>query len=361
ASDALPEYSYQVTWSTIPGSIPGQLAGAVYPSAPADSSLDWMRIQKLSIGTTMDLYGGVVSVGVTYYNNLCKDLLVPRTLPSTTGFSTELSNWAASVRNTGWEIFFAKQARKGERSTWTSMLTLTFPRDRLTSFYDLDNSYYKNRFLLHQPLEIVKLYLFTGVNEKTGLYTFKDLDGDGSVTEADRVIRRPGISMYGGWTNNVQIGPWQLDATLEFMIQTGFDYLREIFLNSPPGSLGTDLFSNVPTRLLDRWQKPGDHASFQRLTTQEGSDAGQALQMFINSTGMLHDASFLRLRQLTLSYNLPTRWLHKMKLNMEGKVYLQMQNLVTVTSYPEVDPMLQSGLVCPLVKSIAIGIQMHLK
>jgi len=359
-SDAIPDYSYQPVWSAMQGNIPTQLAGAIYPSAPADSSLTWRRIQKLSVGTTLDLYGGLISIGVVYYHHLCKDQLVPYVLPSTTGFSTELRNRDAVLRNTGWEISLAKLARKNSKLKWMSSLSFTMPQEKLVRFQGLENSYYKNTFMIGQPLEAVKLYQYMGVNNTTGYFSFKDFNGDGKYTDSDRqVIRKPGIRMYGGWTNKLQLGQWQLEATLEFMLQTGYDYLRDIFVLNPPGSLGSDLFSNMSTRLLDRWRKQGDHAAFEKLTTLPDSEAAMRMQLYLNSTGILRDASFLRMKLLTLSYTLPPNWLHKMKLKANAKVYLQAQNLFTLTPYPEVDPMLQSGLVCPLVKSISVGFQMQ--
>ncbi len=348
-SDAVDDYAAMPVWSSIPGASPAQMAGAIYPSSPANPSLTWAYIKRSSAGTTLDLFNQQATLGLTFYRQKADNLAVPYQLPMTTGFSTELRSSASSILNWGWEVSLEKQALEVNKLRWVSKMVLTFPRNKLASLEKIEGSQYANNLIVGQPLGYMHLYKYTGVDPLTGLYTFKN---------GKDAVGGPSIRMYGSWNNYIQFKNWEVNVLLEAVAQTGIDYQRELFNNNPPGIYDPTLFNNQTTKVLDRWQKPGDRARYQRFTTLPGSDAAQLVSMFTSSTGILENASFLRVRALTLSYDLGD-WLKKM--NMGGKIYLQGQNIFTLTPYADVDPALQSALVYPLVKSYSMGLILNVK
>jgi len=360
-SDAIGDYLHQVRWSTFGGSMPTQLRGAIFPSAPANSSLYWERITKTSIGTTIGLLKERLNIGAVYYTQKATDLPVPYTLPSTTGFNTEYRTWPATIMNWGWELNMEKEALDSSQLKWISRLSINIPRNRLQSYYKIEESQYATTRIVGQPLEAVRLYKSTGVDAQSGVFGIKDYNGDKKYDTADmKAIGTPIVKMYGSWINTLQTKKWRLYIVLEGVIQTGIDYQRDLYNLNPPGFPGLGSFNNETRKVLNRWQKPGDHAKYQRFTTSPHTAAGQMIPLYTNSTGILENASFLRLRTLTLSYDV-TSWLQKIRSSLSGQIYIQGQNLLTLTPYADVDPAIQSALICPLVKSYGAGIKLNIK
>ena len=360
-SDAIPDYGYQPGWQSVTIDLPSQLAGAIYPTAPANPSLSWQRFEKSSVGATLGFFKDQLILDVVYYRNYAKQLMVRYNLSLTAGFSYEYRNWPAVIRNDGLELSFTKRAKETSRVKWMSVVNLTIPRSTLVAYPKIEESPYAKTLIVGQSMSTVWLFKYTGVNPQTGTYTFQDFDGDGKYTDADKkAVGKPGIRMYGNWTNSVQKGPWQMTVLLQGIVQTGVDYQRDIFYANAPGMFSPGFFSNQTTKVLDHWQKPGDRGRYQKFSTMGTSDAGKLIPFYINSTGILENASFLSLRFVTLSYDLPAKLLSRLHLKKSCRIYIQGQNLYTLTPYEDVDPSLQSGLICPLPKSIGAGILVNL-
>jgi hypothetical protein len=137
----------------------------------------------------------------------------------------------------------------------------------------------------------------------------------------------------------------------QFVKQKGYSILQSV--TSAPGSA-----FNIPTSLYNsRWQRPGDRAAkIQILTNGDNIDAVGAYNSFINSDGWFGDASFVRLKNFSLSYQLPGSWRNKVHMQ-SANVYLQCQNLFTVTHYEGLDPE-SGGLSLPPFRMITVGLQL---
>src|SRR5690606_10607174 len=131
----------------------------------------------------------------------------------------------------------------------------------------------------------------------------------------------------GGFQNSFSYKGLQLDVFFQFVRQTARNYLN-YFGN--PGS-----FANQPAIVLNRWQQSGDQTHIQQYT-----QTGSARAAYLNvqrSDYLIGDASFVRLKNVSLSYTFPPSLLKKLKL-ANLRVYLQGQNLLTFTDYEGLDP-----------------------
>jgi len=162
----------------------------------------------------------------------------------------------------------------------------------------------------------------------------------------------------GGFGNTLTYGGFSLTAFFHFARKTGRSWLYGIYSSVTPGSM-----FNLPSMALDHWRQPGDHAPMQRLTTGYagglGSTATRAASNFDTSDGAYSDASFIRLQNLSLSYNFPAGYLKKAGLK-GASVYVNAQNLLTITSYKGADPE-TPGFVygIPLQRIIAGGLSLN--
>ena len=140
---------------------------------------------------------------------------------------------------------------------------------------------------------------------------------------------------------------------IEFRKQKGVNYLRQI--NYYPAGLAR----NQPGEMPDRWQYPGHLSDMQRLTVLENSPAALTSYLFTLSGASYSNASYIRFRNLFFSYSF-----QKDKLKRTGlrqlKVYLQMQNIFTLTSFKQSDPEIQSFYSYSLPRTVIAGLQLQL-
>jgi hypothetical protein len=246
---------------------------------------------------------------------------------------------------------------RSKHFSWKSQLNLTRSRNALVAFPGLALSPYAQTYVIGQPIDIHKVFASTGVDPTTGVYGFKDAKGDPTFTPAYAADKTTLVNtdprFYGGFQNSFTYKGFQLDILFQFVKQNGLNPMFQPF--TPPGYTGT----NRPQALLDRWQTPGDLKPYQKYTEAYGSAAWNAYSYAQQSTLYYTDASFIRLKNLALSWDLPHDWL--IKLHIQGiRLYLHGQNLLTFTKYKGIDPETQSLTSLPPLRVVVGGIQVTL-
>ena len=329
--------TYHIT-STIYNGISG-----LRPSRLYNPNFGWEENNKLEGAFELGFLDNGIRLNLTHYRNRSSSQLVGLPLPGTTGFTSILTNLPATVQNTGWELEL-QTVNFDKKFHWSTSLNLTIPRNKLIAFPGLDGSTYRNRLVIGEPLNIQKVYNLTGVNPETGLYEFTDVNGDGIISSVEDRQTLVDLSpkYYGGVGNSLSIKGWQLDFLFQFAKQNGpISFGR-------PGAM-----SNQPTFILGRWQKAGDLSEFQRYTTGGDPNASISYYNFDNSNGAFMDASYIRLKNLALSYSLPAPQIGL----TSTRVFLLAQNLFTFTKYRGLDPENQSTFNLPPLKMITAGIE----
>src|SRR5690606_32902664 len=142
--------------------------------------------------------------------------LVGYQLPYTTGFPSILANYPATVQNTGLEVLVGVSPIRRKNFSWTSSLNLTFPRNKLLEFPDIEMSSYST-LIVGEPVDLRRGYRLENVDLETGHYQFRDFDGDGQLRYPqdaplfDRVVR-----FYGGIDNTLRFGGLTLSFFIHF-------------------------------------------------------------------------------------------------------------------------------------------------
>jgi hypothetical protein len=225
-------------------------------------------------------------------------------------------------------------------------------RNKLLSYPDLASSSDKYSYSIGAPLRAYFGYGFKGVDAATGVYVFEDLDGNGLINSAD--LQPAGAltqNYFGGWSNKWSWRSVEVSCLFQFVRQKGQNYLAT--LPAAPGML-----SNQPGLVADRWTRPGSRTDLQKYTATAGTDAAKAFDLYRSSSALVDDASFIRLRNVSLSYRLPAAWLQKARLPA-ARIYVEGQNLLTFTGYKGADPETQSLFVLPPLRMLAAGIQLN--
>jgi len=352
-NDQISDYQYLSTYSSN-GQIYQGLSG-IYPTIMPNPYYAWEKVSKLEGGLELGFIKDRILLSLSYYHNRTGNQLVGYPLPLVTGFTTVQANLPAIIQNTGFEFTLISSIIKSKDFTWRSSLNLSIPRNKLVAYPGIENSPYKTTYAIGYSLFSKYAYHYTGVDPQTGLFTFSSKSGGtpSSPQNRDLVISKPVTQIYyGGLQNSFSYKGFQLDVLFQFVKQNGYNFLNA-FANAGAGVFN----QNIPTFLLDgRWQKTGDIAKYQRLTQGGSSQARQALNFIKRSDGTISDASFVRLKNIALSWQLPGLWQKKVHLQ-NARIFMQCQNLLTITRYPGMDPETMGGLAQPPQRTITAGLQ----
>jgi hypothetical protein len=118
------------------------------------------------------------------------------------------------------------------------------------------------------------------------------------------------------------------------------------------------MLGNAPVEWLHRWQHPGDHSALEKVTAATTTLADTLMGYYISSDAKVIDASYLRLKSVSFSYQLSSSWLKRLSLT-EGKVYIKGENLFTYSHFPVGDPETQDPRVLPPVKTVTVGVTVN--
>lgn len=335
-------YTYTYLGSTV--FYPEQLYNPVY---------GWEKVRKLEASLEFGMWENRLLGTMNYYHNTTSNQLVNYPLPAMTGFGSIVKNIPAVIRNTGIEIELQGRLLQGKRISWSSSLNLTIPRNKLVSFQNLSMSSYANRYVIGEPLNIVKKYKWTGVNPATGNHQFEDFNRDGQITvSADQQqVVFTGQRFFGGMQHNINYGRWELSLLLSFARTPSAS--NHLYVFSRPG-----LVMNQPVSVLKRWQKPGDITDVQRFANTSGG-SNTAFSNYRQSDAAYSDASFIRLKNAVISYSViaPKR---QHPFLSQFQLFLKANNLFTISRYTGVDPETLS-IFMPPIRLVTAGFQVTLK
>ncbi len=332
-SDQIGDYQYLDTYSSTTN--PYQGGKGILPTRLYNPDFGWEDNAKLEFGLDLGFFHDRLSVSSSYFSNRSSNQLVGLTLPLITGFNSVQSNLPATIRNTGVEVVITSSNVRTSNLSWTTDFNVSILRNKLVEYPNIDASSYANTYKVGEPLTIQKKYVATGVDPQTGIYTFVDTDNNGSLNSITdtQFNKSKQVDFFGGIQNTVTYKGFELQFFIQFVKQTGFNYMMTVF--QAPGAR-----SNQPTLVMDRWQKPGDVTDIQRFTqTAPALTAYSNARIFGDNT--LTDASFIRLQNASLTWTMPQRWSGKIK-TQKVRLFVRGQNLLTITNYVGSDPETQN-------------------
>ncbi|HMC85402.1 MAG TPA: TonB-dependent receptor, partial [Chitinophagaceae bacterium] len=350
-NDQIADYGYLDTYTPAP--FPYQGNAAVYPTGLFNADYGWETNKKLEAGLELGLFHDRLLFSLDYYNNRSSNQLVGLPLAPTTGFNIVQFNLPATVQNTGLEMEIESSIIRTKHFTWSSEFTITIPRNKLLSYPNLEGSPYARIYEVGKSLFIQRKLHVEGVDSKTGLYDIQDVNGNGNsfdIPDDLQSLKQVSQQYYGGLNNNLHFKNWDVSMFIQFVKQTGFNYLYGgVF--AMPGTLG-----NQPSLVLNNWKAPGDIAGSQVLSQSYGSLAYQSYSTVdVYGDNVIGDASYVRLKNLSVSYSLPAKWFQKLK-SIQCRVFIKGQNLLTFTNYQGLDPENNGANRLPPLKTTVAGL-----
>ena len=335
-NDQIGDYQFLDTYVSSGNTYNGTIG--LQPIRLFNPEFGWETNKKFEAALETGFFQDRIFLTSAYYNNRSTNQLVGIPLPGTTGFQTLQGNLDATVQNTGVEFTLSTKNISRNDFSWTTNFNISFNRNKLLSYPGLETSPYANTYVVGQSVNIVKLYHYTGFNPLTNLYEFEDVNGDGQITSlADRqTIANLSPKYFGGLQNNFRYKNLQLDFLFHFVKQESFGYM--------PGVPGTSV-----NQLSE--------VSNQQLPFTSGTNGAiiSAYYRYGLSDAALQDASFVRLKNVSLTYDIPLKAKGlKCQLNFQG------QNLLTFTPYNSGDPEFKFSGYLPPLRVFTTGVKLTL-
>jgi len=336
-NDQIGDYGYLDAYEATRG------PSGLYPTGLANPDYSWEINKKFEMGLELGFVKDLYRLSLSHYRNRSSNQLVGYPLPATTGFTSVQANLPATVENSGWEVLLNAEIFDHQKFNWHTSLNMSFPRNRLISYPDLEQSTYANTYRVGEPLNISLVYDYTGRDPQTGLYTVRDVNDDGRYDYQDRVIAKDlNREFYGGINNTISYRNFSLQFLWQFVKQEG--RLPNI---SSGGRYNTNSY------LLSSLDNQG---IFQPPSTSFASEEAEGYAL--ESTFPFQDASFWRLKNISLAYNLPQKFITRIGMQ-NGSVFLHGQNLLTITSFKGLDAENPYSLAMGNLKGITAGIEVN--
>ncbi len=344
-SDNIGNYRFLDTYNTTGFDYNGTTT--LQPTGIFNPLLAWEANKKLEVALELVFFKDRVLLNTSWYQNRSSNQLIGIPLAGTTGFSVLDGNLdQATVENTGFEVDLRTINLQSKNFKWTTTFNITAPKNKLLKFPGLENSTFADKFQIGKPLTMVRLFNALGVDPDTGLYQFEDYNNDGNISRLDdkQIIDDLAPKFYGGLGNTLSYKNLSLDFFFQFKKQKGYNHYKTYPFSGGRGYNSAELYN--------RWQEPGDISSIQRATAGFNSTTVRAGSNQGSSNAAISDASFIRLRNISLTYKVPTN------NDMDLSVYLQGQNLLTITGYNNLDPEQLWNFILPPLQQFTLGLQL---
>jgi TonB-linked SusC/RagA family outer membrane protein len=363
-SDGVAAYNYQPFWASNPNVPPFQGVQPDFPQNLYNPNYSWALKKSLNTALDVGMFHDRVLLNATYYHDREGNQLGGYSLPGQTGFASVLENLPANVQNAGWEFAATSNQIKTKNFSWSTTFNITFNRNKLLSFPGLAGSSYAYQYVLGKPVSEIIGYRFKGLNPQTGLFEY--LTSKGQATNnpnyelaslgGDQVpIGDREVKYMGGFGNTFTYKHVSLYFFFQFSSQEAPNYMSQIYSSSIPGIA----IANQPVQVLNYWKNPGDNATFQKLTSNYGTATAQAEENFSSSSGAYSNDTYARLKTVAFSYSLPDAFLKKAHIQ-NARIYVNAQNLLTLTNYKVADPETFANFTAlPVQRTIVCGLNFN--
>lgn len=334
-----------------------------------NAGLRWERNATANIGVDFSLLNNRIFGAVEVYQRLSKDLLLNKPVVWAGGFSEIIDN-LGEVSNKGLEVELGAHVISSPTFNWRTNFNITFQRNRVEKLYDGELVLPGDQTVrVGYSLRTHVLPQYAGVNAANGKAVW--YDGAGNLTYSPPTMTETSFApyglpnelpdYYGGFNNEFTYKGISLGVFFQY------DFGRVLYnnMNRNMSRKGDLQINGIRWYYDNRWQEPGQITSVSR--PRNNAAEVNSSRSDLASTRYLEDASYIRLKNISLGYNIPSELLSAIKVQT-AKVFVQANNLVTWTAFTGYDPEFyvtgsnttsNVGII-PMTRSFFIGVQMGL-
>jgi len=337
--------------------------GAV-PGGLPNKSLKWETTVQTNIGTDLSFLNDRFSITIDWYNKITSDLLLMATLIPSSGYGSAMKN-IGKVQNNGLEFTLNTVNIQKKNFKWYTNFNIAFNRNKVLELAEnqetlLTNGYFDQRFItpnyvarIGYPIGMMYGYLFEGTykvddfiydgstynlkpgiayfaseaNTQPGFPKYKDINNDGVIDSRDQTMIGRGDPIHiGGLTNNFNFGPFDLSIFLQWSYGANIMNANRLMFET---SNNTSRDLNQFASFSDRWTFDNQDSDIPRANNSPSN--------LLISSRIVEDGSYLRLKTISMGYNLDPKLTRKLKIS-NARVYMSAQNLFTLHNYSGYDP-----------------------
>ena len=341
-------YSYLASYNTsvYPFGISSGNQTALVSSTLANPYIHWEEVAQTNIGFDASLFNSRVMFSFDAYLKETRDMLVKASIPITSGFEDTTTTYtnAGKVRNQGIEMSLHTINLTGELG-WETNLTATYNKNKIKDlnsdvpyYINQINNSYVTMLAKDYPINVFYGYVTDGIFQnqsevnthavqpgaEPGDIRFRDLNNDGVINDSDRtVIGNPNPSWLFSMNNSLSYKGFELSVFLQGIAGNKIYNANNID--------NTGMAYNQTTDVLKRWQGEGTSNSMPRAVFGDPNQNTRVSDRFVEN------GSYLRLKNITLSYTFPKQWLQKAQIE-NARLSLSCENVATITGYSGFDP-----------------------
>lgn len=343
-------YSYLASYNTsvYPFGISSGNQTALVSSTLANPYIHWEEVAQTNIGFDASLFNSRVMFSFDAYLKETRDMLVKASIPITSGFEDTTTTYtnAGKVRNQGIEMSLHTINLTGELG-WETNLTATYNKNKIKDlnsdvpyYINQINNSYVTMLAKDYPINVFYGYVTDGIFQnqsevnthavqpgaEPGDIRFRDLNNDGVINDSDRtVIGNPNPSWLFSMNNSLSYKGFELSVFLQGIAG------NKIYNANNIDNTGMAAAYNQTTDVLKRWQGEGTSNSMPRAVFGDPNQNTRVSDRFVEN------GSYLRLKNITLSYTFPKQWLQKASFE-NARLSLSCENVATITGYSGFDP-----------------------
>ena len=332
-------------------------------SQAGNPNLTWETSKKTDVGLNFGLFNDRLTAEIGYYNSNNDGLLLFVPQPPSAGLPSSIPTNIGSMYNRGIEFDIKYNVIDKKDFSWSTSFNLSTNDNKVLSLAPGITNIIGSTGGLEtpsitvpgQPIGMLFVTRTAGVDPATGRRIFVNSLGrqvlfqhvapagqqrfmyaDGTtaptVSSADAIVyKNTNAKIFGGWENNIRFKNFELNALFTYQMGSWLYYGTQ-------AGLRDQRFWNNEVGVLNRWQKAGDITAFPKPIFGDNVSNGSSFPLDIN----VYKGDFIKLRTLTIGYNLPKSMLEKVKIS-NARFYVSGNNLLILTEYPGPDPEVSSN------------------
>ena len=321
----------------------GDRAAYSIPQRMANPDLKWEKTEQVDAGLEVGLLNNKIGLEIDVYRKLTTDMLLDAPVPSTSGFSNVYRN-VGSMENKGIEINLNTINVDNEVFGWNSNFNISINKNEVVALSGGSDIFLGSTLIrVGEPVSTFLGYIDEGTwntdeADQAAIYDrlpgdikYRDLNNDGAINSDDRAIIGKGIpDGFGTFSNTFRYG------NLELLVDLQFQYGNSIMYRDEHSAEDRQTIANSFKTVLNAWTPDNQDTHIAQIRPiAAGYDTN-------NDSGKLKDASFLRGRNLMLSYNFKPELAQRLHLN-RLRLYTSVQNFFVATKFPGYDPESSNG------------------
>ena len=312
----------------------------IAPENLSNSALRWERNTTSNFGLDYGFFNSRIQGSIEYYVRTSSDLLLDQPVPQTGGFST-ISNNLGEMQNKGIEFSIKTVNFDKGGLRWTTDFNISKIENKITGLYDtltvLPGRLVDEQIRIGYPFNSIYVSQYAGVNPATGRAMWYDNAGNiiyriaGNPDSYSKIIGQQIPTIYGGFTNDISYKGFDISVLFTYEYgRTAFNN-QSSFMSENAGRA----FNTLRSVYENRWTTPGQITNVPRPFNNNVETLGTGITSSLGSR-MYEDASYIRLKTVSLGYNVPKPFLNKLKLS-SIRLYVQAYNLYTWTKWTGFD------------------------